>query len=151
MGGENFSSSTSHIPHQDCECLDQCLLFTAAGLVQCLSIDIWDGETRLRLEFILYNGHRKLTLESWVGKIWASTSHIPHQECECLDQCMQFTAAGLVQCLSIDIMNGETRLRFELIVYNAVTASWLWSNGWGKYELALLTFHTKIVCVWYSA
>eukprot|EP00956_Cyclotella_meneghiniana_P035697 scaffold117431_cov56-Cyclotella_meneghiniana.AAC.1 len=118
MGGENFSSSTSHIPHQ--VCLDQCLLFTAAGLVQCLSIDIWDGETRLRFEFVVYNGHRKLTLESWVGKISGNTSHIPHQECECLDQCMQFTAAGLVQCLSIDIWDGETRLRLELLVYNGL-------------------------------
>eukprot|EP00956_Cyclotella_meneghiniana_P004117 scaffold5029_cov36-Cyclotella_meneghiniana.AAC.1 len=69
MGGGNFSSSTSHIPHQDCVCLDQCLLFTAAGLVQCLNIDLMNGETRLRLELLVYNGHRKLTLESWVGKI----------------------------------------------------------------------------------
>eukprot|EP00956_Cyclotella_meneghiniana_P039551 scaffold173911_cov69-Cyclotella_meneghiniana.AAC.3 len=81
MGGENFSSSSSHshIPHQDCVCLDQRTQFTAAGLVQCLSIDIWDGETRLRLEFIVYNGLCKLTLEPWVGKISAAallTSHI---------------------------------------------------------------------------
>eukprot|EP00956_Cyclotella_meneghiniana_P031188 scaffold81062_cov46-Cyclotella_meneghiniana.AAC.1 len=65
MGGENFSSSTSRIPNQDYVCLDQCLLFTAAGLVQCLNIDILNGETRLRLEFLVYNGLCKLTLEPW--------------------------------------------------------------------------------------
>eukprot|EP00956_Cyclotella_meneghiniana_P026864 scaffold59144_cov41-Cyclotella_meneghiniana.AAC.1 len=79
-----------------------------------------DGDSRLRFEFIVYNDHRKLTLESWVGKISAAAliSHLSPQDCECLDQCVQFTAAGLVQCLSIDILNGETRLRLELLVYN---------------------------------
>ena len=56
MGGEIFSRSASHIPHQDCVGLDQCMQFTAAGLVQCLSIDIMNGETRLRLELLVYNG-----------------------------------------------------------------------------------------------
>eukprot|EP00956_Cyclotella_meneghiniana_P032422 scaffold89157_cov89-Cyclotella_meneghiniana.AAC.2 len=77
-----------------------------------------NGETRLRLELIVYNGHRKLTLESRAGKIKARGTHIPHQDWVCLDQCMQFTAAGLFQWLSIDMMNGETRLSLELIVYN---------------------------------
>eukprot|EP00956_Cyclotella_meneghiniana_P016094 scaffold25195_cov121-Cyclotella_meneghiniana.AAC.1 len=67
--------------------------------VQCLISSTMNAETRLRLEFILYNGPHKLAFESW----W-----------------MQVTAAGpgLFQCLISSTMNGETRLRWEFILYN---------------------------------
>ena len=49
--------------------MDQYAPFIVAGLFQCLIIDITNDDTRLRLEFIVCNGHHKLTLESWEGKI----------------------------------------------------------------------------------
>ena len=58
-----------HISHQDCVCLDEYMQFTAAGLFQCLIIDMINDDTRLRLEFSVCNGHHKLTLESWEGEI----------------------------------------------------------------------------------
>eukprot|EP00956_Cyclotella_meneghiniana_P034835 scaffold108587_cov75-Cyclotella_meneghiniana.AAC.2 len=104
-----------------------------------------NGETRLRLELIVYNGHRKLLiLESRAGKISYSSMYIPHQDWVCLDQCMQFTAAGVFQWLSIDIMNGETRLRLELIVYNGHHKLTLESRAMGKLRPEVHTFHTEI-------
>eukprot|EP00956_Cyclotella_meneghiniana_P031320 scaffold81900_cov35-Cyclotella_meneghiniana.AAC.1 len=77
-----------------------------------------NGETSLRLEFILYNGPHKLAFESWVGKFSAWGPTISQLNCACLDQWMQVTGAGLFQCLISSIMNGETRLRLEFILYN---------------------------------
>eukprot|EP00956_Cyclotella_meneghiniana_P037422 scaffold138618_cov52-Cyclotella_meneghiniana.AAC.1 len=72
-----------------------------------------NGDTRLRVESIVYSGHHKLTFESWVERNLACCSpHVSHrQEWVCLDGCTPFIAAGLFQCLIMSIMNGDTRLR----------------------------------------
>ena len=49
--------------------MDQYAPFIAAGLFQCLIIDMTNVNTWLRLEFSVCNGHHKLILESWEGEI----------------------------------------------------------------------------------
>eukprot|EP00956_Cyclotella_meneghiniana_P026115 scaffold55760_cov28-Cyclotella_meneghiniana.AAC.3 len=53
--------------HQDCMSLGQYMLFTAAGLFQCLIISIMNGQSGLAFKFIVCDGHHKLTFESQVG------------------------------------------------------------------------------------
>eukprot|EP00956_Cyclotella_meneghiniana_P037724 scaffold143391_cov49-Cyclotella_meneghiniana.AAC.1 len=81
-------------------------------------MSIMNGDTSLRLESIVYSGHHKLSFESWVERILACSPHISHQEWVCLDEWTPFIAAGLFQCLIMSIMNGDTRLRLESIVYS---------------------------------
>eukprot|EP00956_Cyclotella_meneghiniana_P025672 scaffold54029_cov59-Cyclotella_meneghiniana.AAC.1 len=117
-----------------CACLDQWMQVTAAGLFQCLISNTMNGLTRLRWEFILYNGPHKLAIESWVGKfqLEVPTFH------SCIVHWMQVTAAGLFQCLIISTMNGETRLRLEFILYNGphklVFKSWV--GKFSAYEVS---------------
>ena len=79
MGGYEGHLSHLHCSCQDCGCWESYSHFTAAWLFQCLIMSIMNGETRLRLEFIVCNGLHKLTFESWVGKKVAfpiSTVHV---------------------------------------------------------------------------
>eukprot|EP00956_Cyclotella_meneghiniana_P034719 scaffold107796_cov46-Cyclotella_meneghiniana.AAC.1 len=52
------------------------------------------------------------------GNFQLEVPHISQLNCACWDQWMQATAAGLFQCLISSIMNGETWLRLESILYN---------------------------------
>eukprot|EP00956_Cyclotella_meneghiniana_P039082 scaffold165216_cov89-Cyclotella_meneghiniana.AAC.1 len=69
MGGEDFSYRATNFSHQDWLSLDQSTQSNATELYVCNIIDVMNDETRLRLEFIVPNGHHKLTFESWVGRI----------------------------------------------------------------------------------
>eukprot|EP00956_Cyclotella_meneghiniana_P033404 scaffold95639_cov66-Cyclotella_meneghiniana.AAC.1 len=59
-----MSVRNPNYPHQDYVCLDPMTQFTSAGLFQCLITSIMNDDARLRLEFIVCNGHHKLTFES---------------------------------------------------------------------------------------
>eukprot|EP00956_Cyclotella_meneghiniana_P012046 scaffold17086_cov38-Cyclotella_meneghiniana.AAC.1 len=82
-----------------------------------------NDEARLRLEFIAFNGHHKLTITTWVGHT---------------------TAAGLCQCLITSIMNGDARLRLEIIACNdhhkLTFVTYVECSIW----LVIPTIHTKI-------
>ena len=55
--------------------LESSLHITVAWLFQCLLICIINGETRLRLEFIAYNGLNNTPFEPWFGRNLAC--HVP--------------------------------------------------------------------------
>eukprot|EP00956_Cyclotella_meneghiniana_P035581 scaffold116236_cov45-Cyclotella_meneghiniana.AAC.1 len=113
--------------HPIIECvLDQCSHFTAAGLFQCINICTLNSKTRLRLEFIVYNGHQGLTFESWS---WWS----------------HFTAAGLFQCINICTLNGKRRLRLEFMVCNGHQGPTL-GSWWSPFTAAGL-FQCINICI----
>eukprot|EP00956_Cyclotella_meneghiniana_P010113 scaffold13961_cov44-Cyclotella_meneghiniana.AAC.1 len=70
-GWGNFQLEVPHISQLNSACFDKWMQVSAAGLFQCLISSIMNGETRLRLESILYNGPHKLAFESWVEKFSA--------------------------------------------------------------------------------
>ena len=109
---------TPFFSHQDCVIMGQNMLFTAAGLFQCLIISIMNGKSGLAFKFIVYNDHHKLTYSLRWGPIWFMTPFFWHQDCVILEQDMLFIAAGLFHCLIISIMNGQSGLAFKFIVYN---------------------------------
>ena len=90
-----------------------------------------NGNTRLRLEFIVSNSHNNLTFESRVGTILACNHpQLSHQDCVFGSVYTQITAGGLFWYLIIHMMNGQTRLRLEFIVsdsHNNLTSD----HGWG--------------------
>eukprot|EP00956_Cyclotella_meneghiniana_P003003 scaffold3684_cov64-Cyclotella_meneghiniana.AAC.2 len=76
---ETFLTPDPHFSHQDCVCLDCYKHFTAAGPFQCLIMSIMNGETGLRLEFIVLNCHCRMNFESRMGTILAPDPHFSHQ------------------------------------------------------------------------
>eukprot|EP00956_Cyclotella_meneghiniana_P003002 scaffold3684_cov64-Cyclotella_meneghiniana.AAC.1 len=65
-----------------------------------------NGETGLRLEFIVLNCHCRLNFESRVGmKSFAPDPLFSPQDCVCLDCYRHITAAGPFQCIIMSIMN----------------------------------------------
>ena len=60
-----------NLSHQARDGVGLYIHITAAGLFQCLIVSIMNGETRMRLELTVPNGHRKLAFELWVGAILA--------------------------------------------------------------------------------
>eukprot|EP00956_Cyclotella_meneghiniana_P032692 scaffold90882_cov46-Cyclotella_meneghiniana.AAC.1 len=81
-------------------------------------MSMMNGGTRLRSKSIVYTGHHKLTFESWVKKILACSPYISLQGWVCFDQWTPVIAAGLFQCLIMNMMNSGARLRMESIVYS---------------------------------
>eukprot|EP00956_Cyclotella_meneghiniana_P003721 scaffold4524_cov53-Cyclotella_meneghiniana.AAC.1 len=71
VGGNFGLSEQPNLSHQAGDGVGLYIHITAAGLFQCLIVSIMNGETRMRLEFTVPSGHRKLAFELWVGAILA--------------------------------------------------------------------------------
>ena len=60
-----------NLSHQARDGVGLYIHITAAGLFQYLIVSIMNGETRMRLEFMVHNSHHKLAFQLWVGAILA--------------------------------------------------------------------------------
>ena len=118
-GGGDFGTAVPYVSHQDGVCLDWFKNFTASEPFQCLFISIMNGWRRLRLVYVLYDGHHTtcFPVRGWV-KVVLPVFHFSHQDWVSLDWFGQFTASQPFHSLSICIMNGFARLRFEFIIHN---------------------------------
>eukprot|EP00956_Cyclotella_meneghiniana_P017422 scaffold28342_cov53-Cyclotella_meneghiniana.AAC.2 len=76
-----------------------------------------NGDTWLRLEFIVCSDHNRLTFDEEVVTISASVPNFSHPDCVHLDHNIHITAASLFQCLIICMLNGYKWLRLEFIIY----------------------------------
>ena len=83
-GGKIFSPRSPLFTPRYCVCMDLFALPTGAWLFQCLIMSIMNGGTRLRLEFIVHNGHHLLTFELREGKFSAQGPHFSHQDIVCV-------------------------------------------------------------------
>ena len=73
------------------------------------------------------------------GEVAWTCVNFSNQDCECLHPYTHITASGLVQSLTMSIMNDETRLRLEMIVcsghYKLTLESWVGRSGLNMCQL----------------
>ena len=67
-GGDNFGSSIPYVSYQDGVCFDWFVNVTASQPFQCLIISILNGWRRLRLVYVLYNGHHNMSFSHGWGQ-----------------------------------------------------------------------------------
>ena len=73
-----------------------------------VEMGIWDLKWTSQSDFSVAGG----------VKVGFAMVYFPRQDCVSLDRFGQFTASQPFQHLTVDIMNGCARLRFEFIVHN---------------------------------